>query len=131
MRLASLRGELAVCGLLIGVACLCACPPQPPCCEPESPVDAGSRADAGERLDAGLPVDAGSLEDAGTADGGQVDGGFASDAGVPADGGVLRVVASNLSSGPKQSYDPGEGIRLLKGLRPDVALIQEMNYGQN
>lgn len=30
-----------------------------------------------------------------------------------------------------QSYDPGHGIRILQGLKPDVVLIQEFNYGEN
>jgi endonuclease/exonuclease/phosphatase family metal-dependent hydrolase len=30
-----------------------------------------------------------------------------------------------------QSYDPGEGIRILEGVHPDVILMQEMNYGDN
>lgn len=40
-------------------------------------------------------------------------------------------MAGNLSSGAKSTYDPGEGIRLFKGLHPDVALVQELNYGGN
>lgn len=40
----------------------------------------------------------------------------------------LRVVAGNITSGNGQSYDPGHGIRIFQGLRPDVALIQEFNY---
>jgi endonuclease/exonuclease/phosphatase family metal-dependent hydrolase len=43
----------------------------------------------------------------------------------------LRVVAANLTSGNNQSYDPGHGARILKGLKPDVVLIQEFNYGNN
>ena len=41
----------------------------------------------------------------------------------------VRVMAGNLSSGNRQSYDPGEGGRLFQGARPDVALIQEFNFG--
>jgi hypothetical protein len=41
----------------------------------------------------------------------------------------VRVVAANLTSGNLQSYDPGEGIRILQGLHADVILLQEMNYG--
>lgn len=44
---------------------------------------------------------------------------------------TVRVVAANLTSGNKQSYDPGEGARILKGVHPDVVLIQEFNYGTN
>jgi endonuclease/exonuclease/phosphatase family metal-dependent hydrolase len=43
----------------------------------------------------------------------------------------LRIVSANLSSGTRQTYDPGEGARILKGLNPDVVLIQEFNYGMN
>src|SRR5215467_14104381 len=43
----------------------------------------------------------------------------------------LRVMAANLTSGSSQSYDPGEGLRIFEGLKPDVVLIQEFNYGAN
>ncbi len=43
----------------------------------------------------------------------------------------IRVVAANLSSGKKQSYDPGHGARILRGLKPDIVLIQEFNVGDN
>ena len=43
----------------------------------------------------------------------------------------LRIVAGNVTSGNKQSYDPGEGIRILQALKPDIVLVQEMNYGNN
>jgi hypothetical protein len=43
----------------------------------------------------------------------------------------LRVMAANLTSGSNQSYDPGEGLRIFEGLKPDVVLIQEFNYGTN
>jgi endonuclease/exonuclease/phosphatase family metal-dependent hydrolase len=48
----------------------------------------------------------------------------------------LRIVASNLTSGNQQSYSPdngnhsnpeGAGARILKGLKPDVVLLQEFN----
>ena len=41
----------------------------------------------------------------------------------------IRVVAANLSSGKYQSYDQGHGRRILQGLKPDIVLIQEFNYG--
>ncbi|MBI5547257.1 MAG: endonuclease/exonuclease/phosphatase family protein [Deltaproteobacteria bacterium] len=41
----------------------------------------------------------------------------------------IRVASANLTSGSAQSYDPGEGIRILQGLKPDVVMIQEFNYG--
>lgn len=43
----------------------------------------------------------------------------------------LRIVASNTTSGNLQSYDPGDGQRILQALKPDVALMQEFNYGNN
>src|SRR3954469_5439484 len=48
----------------------------------------------------------------------------------------VRIVAANLTSGNQQSYSPdngnhsnleGAGARILKGLKPDVVLIQEFN----
>lgn len=43
----------------------------------------------------------------------------------------LRLMAANISSGNKQSYDPGEGIRIFQGIKPDVVMIQEFNYRSN
>lgn len=43
----------------------------------------------------------------------------------------IRVVSSNLSTGNKQNYDNGEGLRILKGLHPEVILMQEFNYRSN
>jgi len=43
----------------------------------------------------------------------------------------LRLVAANTTSGTQQSYDPGHGIRIFQGLKPDVVMIQEFNYGDN
>ncbi len=43
----------------------------------------------------------------------------------------LRIVSANLTSGGSQSYTPGEGIRILQGLKPDVVLLQEFNYASN
>ncbi|WP_394826026.1 endonuclease/exonuclease/phosphatase family protein [Pendulispora albinea] len=43
----------------------------------------------------------------------------------------IRIMAANLTSGNAQSYTPGEGIRILEGLKPDVAMLQEFNYGSN
>ena len=93
------------------------------------PSDAGP-SDAGA-ADAGFP-DSG-LPDAGPIDLGRTDAG-ASDLASGTDGGGahrLRVMAANTTSGNKQSYDPGEGLRIFQGLQPDVALIQEFNYGDN
>jgi endonuclease/exonuclease/phosphatase family metal-dependent hydrolase len=41
----------------------------------------------------------------------------------------IRIVSGNLTSGRFQSYDPGHGSRIFQGLKPDIALIQEMNAG--
>lgn len=40
----------------------------------------------------------------------------------------IRIAAANISSGNAQSYDPGHGIRILKGTKADIVLIQEFNY---
>lgn len=88
-----------------------------------SEVDASEDAESDAALD-GATEDAGD-EDAGSdagEDAGEVDAGER----VP-----LRIMAANLSSGNYQSYDPGHGLRLMRGVNPDVVLIQEMNYGNN
>jgi endonuclease/exonuclease/phosphatase family metal-dependent hydrolase len=43
----------------------------------------------------------------------------------------VRAVAGNLSSGNKQSYDLGHGLRILQGLKPDVVMLQEYKIGNN
>ena len=43
---------------------------------------------------------------------------------------TLRVLASNLTSGNLQAYEP-PGQRLIDGLDPDIALMQEFNVGGN
>lgn len=43
----------------------------------------------------------------------------------------LRIVAANISSGPSVDYAPDETVRLLQGLAPDIALLQEFNVGAN
>jgi endonuclease/exonuclease/phosphatase family metal-dependent hydrolase len=50
------------------------------------------------------------------------------DAGPP--GPTIRIMAANTTSGSGQSYQE-PGIRIFQGLDPDIALIQEMNYGDN
>lgn len=52
-----------------------------------------------------------------------------SDGGLVA--GPVRIAAANLTSGNGQSWDPGEGIRILQGIHADVVLMQEMNYGND
>lgn len=43
---------------------------------------------------------------------------------------VIRIAASNLSSGSNQAYE-APGIRLLQGLKPDIIAMQEFNYGSD
>ncbi len=43
----------------------------------------------------------------------------------------VRLMAANTTSGSLQSYDPGHGIRIFQGTKPDVVMIQEFNYGDN
>jgi endonuclease/exonuclease/phosphatase family metal-dependent hydrolase len=103
--------------------------------------DASEEVDGAEAGDGAGPEAAADAAEAGVkdADSGVEDAedGGAADAGAdqePQDGGVsytIRIVAANLTSGNGQSWDPGEGLRILQGLKPDVALIQEFNYGAN
>ncbi|WP_367874633.1 Ig-like domain-containing protein [Luteolibacter sp. Populi] len=44
---------------------------------------------------------------------------------------VVRIMAANITSGNNQSYDPGHGNRIFRGLDPDIALVQEMNVTLN
>ena len=43
----------------------------------------------------------------------------------------IRLMGGNISSGNYQSYDPGHGARIFKGLDPDIVMIQEFNYAGN
>jgi endonuclease/exonuclease/phosphatase family metal-dependent hydrolase len=52
-----------------------------------------------------------------------------SGAGGALEGTRLRVIAANLTSGNLQSYDPGEGVRIIAGVHADVILMQEVNFG--
>jgi endonuclease/exonuclease/phosphatase family metal-dependent hydrolase len=76
------------------------------------------------------PLDGGSDggDDAGP-DGG-TDAGPEGDAG-PTEYANLRIMTANLTSGEDQSYDLGHGLRLMQGVKPDVVLVQEFNYGRN
>jgi endonuclease/exonuclease/phosphatase family metal-dependent hydrolase len=101
------------------------------CGEPTigSPVpDAGLEADASFDSDAGEPTDASEPIDAGDPTDGSLP-----DAGPIGDGGPVRVrmLAGNLTTGTRMNYNAGEGIRIFQGLRPDIAMIQEFNYGDN
>ena len=50
---------------------------------------------------------------------------------APATKTTIRIMAANTTSGDAQSYDPGEGIRIFKAMKPDIVLIQEFNYEKN
>ncbi len=96
----------------------------------------GGSGGAGE---SGASGQAGAAGQGGTDAGGAGQGGSAGAAGGSGGSGQgggpgerLRIMASNLSSGTKQSYeDPGPGLRILQGVHPDVVLVQEFNYGAN
>lgn len=128
--------------ILISTACSRAAGPDaavPDVLDAEVLADGSAPADAGiddAALDAAVPRDAGFAPDAAARDAEATDARLVIDAGEgcppPLGEGVpfrLRAVAANLTSGNAQSWDPGEGLRILKGLRPDVVLMQEMNYG--
>jgi len=68
--------------------------------------------------------------DAGPSDPGPVDPGGRDDGPLPV-GLRIRFIAANLTSGSDQSWDPGHGLRILQGLRGDLLLVQEFNYGSN
>jgi len=73
------------------------------------------------------PPPPGTVTDGGggeTSEGGRPDGGAPSGKTTP-----IRVLAANISSGAASTYDPPESIRILQGLHPDVALLQELGYG--
>ena len=49
---------------------------------------------------------------------------------APSDPARLRLISGNLTSGNLQAYqDPG--IRIFRGLAPDVAMIQELNFASD
>lgn len=53
------------------------------------------------------------------------------DGSVPtAPAGHLRLVTGNLTTGNKQAYE-APGIRIFRGLAPDVAMVQELNFATN
>ncbi len=49
---------------------------------------------------------------------------------APLAGTRLRLMAGNLTTG-SQNYNNGEGTRIFQGTKPDVAMVQEMKYGNN
>jgi endonuclease/exonuclease/phosphatase family metal-dependent hydrolase len=86
----------------------------------------------------GLPDSQPQGDGGGTEDGAQPppdSGGSDTGGGGSYDGGPgnanIRIVSANLTSGGSQSYTPGEGIRILQGIKPDVVLLQEFNYATN
>ncbi len=44
---------------------------------------------------------------------------------------TIRIIAGNLSSGGRQNWDGEHGLRILAGLRGDVFLVQEFDFGDN
>ena len=44
---------------------------------------------------------------------------------------TLRLLTGNLTSGNLSTYEPGHGIRIFQGLKPQIAAIQEFKYGDN
>jgi len=44
---------------------------------------------------------------------------------------VIRIMAANLTSGNGQDYDLGHGLRIIRGLAPDIVLINEFRYGSS
>ena len=106
--------------------------PVPPADAPVPPMDAPSPTDAPLPADAALPVDAPVPPvDAPRPVDAPVNDAPLPPADAPPDAPSsthLRVVAGNLTSGDHQAYlDPG--IRIFRGLRADIALVQEFNFG--
>jgi endonuclease/exonuclease/phosphatase family metal-dependent hydrolase len=84
--------------------------------------DASPLPDGAVLVDAPLGIDA---RPDGAPDGAPIDGR------PPGDGGErLRLVAGNITSGNFQAYEL-PGIRIFRGLAPDVAMIQEFNFEGN
>ncbi|MFH1812476.1 MAG: endonuclease/exonuclease/phosphatase family protein [Pseudomonadota bacterium] len=95
--------------------------------------DAADASDAAEQdvadlQDANALTDASPFSDVANLDAGVEDASPAEDAGPTQ---TVRILAANLSSGLNQSYDNGEGLRIIQGLHPDIVLIQEFNIGDN
>lgn len=87
-----------------------------------SPPDAGA-----QPFDAGAhPVDAGTVPDAGPRDAGDCP--QSSNPGVTL---RLRAMAANLSSGNGQDYDLGDGQNIMRGVHPDIVMIQEFNINSS
>ena len=112
-------------------SCNCGMPSEPDAGSLDAGSDDAGPIDAGE-VDSGFdagPFDAGF--DAGL-DAGPIDAGDGCP--VPADAGPvfrLRAMAANLTSGNLQSYTPGNGQKIMQGVKPDVVMLQEFNIGSN
>jgi endonuclease/exonuclease/phosphatase family metal-dependent hydrolase len=89
----------------------------------------GATTSSGSTGGAGGGTSAASTTGAGGSGGGSSSSSGTGGAGGGPDGSRVRIAAANLTSGNLQSYDPGEGIRILQGLHADVVLLQEVNYG--
>lgn len=73
--------------------------------------------------------DSGDDDDAPRLDAGKTDAGK-KDAGPRSGTSNLRIMAGNISSGlGSPTYNPAQSRNLIKGLHPDVALLQEMKFG--
>jgi endonuclease/exonuclease/phosphatase family metal-dependent hydrolase len=64
-----------------------------------------------------------------TSTGGAGSGGSGAGGGTPTS--TVRIVAGNLSTGSGQTWNIGQGIRILQGIKGDIMLVQEFNYGMN
>ncbi|WP_394833107.1 endonuclease/exonuclease/phosphatase family protein [Pendulispora rubella] len=74
---------------------------------------------------------AGDLQDGGACSDGVCDSGQESAVASNLAGTRIRIMGANITSGNAQSYTPGEGTRIFQGLDPDIAMLQEFNYGSN
>jgi len=82
-----------------------------------------STPDASPSPDAGTPADDGGVVDPGDS-GSSVDGG-GGEAGATT---IVRIAATNTTSGNQSTYEPAESLRLFQGLHPDIVLLQEFKY---
>jgi endonuclease/exonuclease/phosphatase family metal-dependent hydrolase len=135
MRITRIRASLALLVVALGAACASAVPevrvpspgagpdgggdaaPDPPV----PPVDSGSGEVIDAERDAGPSADVVIVLD--------LDGGCSyRDPSLGTDGGArLRVMAANTTSGNASVYDT-PGINLFRGIKPDIALVQEFKY---
>lgn len=113
-------------------SCNCGVPFEPDAASGDAGSEDAGAIDAGE-VDSGFDAGFDAGQDAGVdagLDAGRIDAGDGCP--VPSDAGPvfrLRAMAANLTSGNLQSYDPGNGARIMQGADPDIVMIQEFNYG--